>query len=784
MANQYLNITVPTPTQNPVPSSDIRDHVFGGAKIDEFVTSIVNTYIDRLGSEHYTAKGLTNLVKRIVSSLGLVPFGTFENGATIENAVQALKAVDGNYYRWDGDFPKTIPPGSTPETTGGVGAGAWVNVTDLTLRENLSQKDGAGLIGGATYAQIRAYNGTFNKIDCLGRENVFDGANGAFNLDETDKTSADNGGTILIDSLGRRWKRQLESNLVSAKWFAIGDGIADDSNAMQNLFDFCAPFEWFGSVSLTKQSMNKAKYIAIGSGKFRLTKTININPFMILRGSSGSGFFDSGDGGFEIIADFDSRDGYVLDSATYDASGNRMSSLSSSGTDFDNGMFTGCPGWLLENISITVPAGRNIRGCINRNLSMQSFIRNCSLTGANIGIKTSATWGGGLYDNHIIARAYSLFNINDVTVDEQINNYLTIDSLSKPSPLDFDYPEFGVGSEAVSGMTASVYNSYARPNHINNIWEKGELGCFNINQSSMHLENYAEGVREYVFAAHTCDLDIKLGVVFCQDAKLLWATGFSEQNIRIDFSSVAPFSAVAGWGSISAIKKPIITGSSNAARLLPYGEFVDYSDIAVNGAVNIFLSDGGDDNNSGYSESQPVATLQEAIDRCQSGNNKIKISGIVGTKYNYRSGSDVTRKVMDIDSVMISGASGSEINVSESFGEIHRVPAGIRNLLINSLKINLPSLGGEYKTMFPAAGELSINIVNSIINGNSALIGSVVGFAGTTMLSVSSSTLSCVLSHVPVSSAFSWIDSAYLVDTTGGSLGGAPGKKISSQLYP
>ncbi|WP_454878589.1 SGNH/GDSL hydrolase family protein [Serratia inhibens] len=60
MANQYLNIPVPTPTQDPVPSAKIQDHVFAGAKLDEWATSNENTYIDRLGGEKLTSTGMAN----------------------------------------------------------------------------------------------------------------------------------------------------------------------------------------------------------------------------------------------------------------------------------------------------------------------------------------------------------------------------------------------------------------------------------------------------------------------------------------------------------------------------------------------------------------------------------------------------------------------------------------------------------------------------------------------------------------------------------------------------
>ena len=53
-----LPLPLPTPTDNPVPSTDIRDAVYGGAMLDKVVTSTEPTYIDRLGGEHYTIDGI------------------------------------------------------------------------------------------------------------------------------------------------------------------------------------------------------------------------------------------------------------------------------------------------------------------------------------------------------------------------------------------------------------------------------------------------------------------------------------------------------------------------------------------------------------------------------------------------------------------------------------------------------------------------------------------------------------------------------------------------------
>ncbi|HBX4042336.1 TPA: hypothetical protein MH031_23415, partial [Klebsiella pneumoniae] len=51
-------VPLPTSTDNPVPSTDIRDAVYAGAMLDKVVTSTELTYTDRLGGEHYTVDGI------------------------------------------------------------------------------------------------------------------------------------------------------------------------------------------------------------------------------------------------------------------------------------------------------------------------------------------------------------------------------------------------------------------------------------------------------------------------------------------------------------------------------------------------------------------------------------------------------------------------------------------------------------------------------------------------------------------------------------------------------
>jgi hypothetical protein len=226
------------PTNLPVPSESPRDLKFNAGKIDEFVTSMGWTYTDRFGVQHYTIEGMRWIAQQAIAAFGYITLDSFEDGntLTLPNQVLRLEAT-GEYYRWDGEFPKAVPAASTPDSTGGIGVGAWVSVGDASLRADLAKGSGFGLIGGANYSQIRSNtNANTSRVYCIGKENIFDGGFGFFEVDASDTTSADNGGTILVDASGRRWKRQYDGS-VNLLWFATGDGTTDDSTALQKAVD-------------------------------------------------------------------------------------------------------------------------------------------------------------------------------------------------------------------------------------------------------------------------------------------------------------------------------------------------------------------------------------------------------------------------------------------------------------------------------------------------------------------------------------------------------------------
>ncbi|WP_241696782.1 tail fiber/spike domain-containing protein [Citrobacter freundii] len=137
-----------TPSNLPVPSEKPQDLKFNAGKIDEFVTSMARQYIDRFGVTHYTIEGLRWMAQQAIAEFGYITMDSFQAGATLTLSNQVLRDTsNGEYYRWDGIFPKTVPAGSTPDSTGGVVTGAWVGVGDASLRFDLTKY-------GATVDQI------------------------------------------------------------------------------------------------------------------------------------------------------------------------------------------------------------------------------------------------------------------------------------------------------------------------------------------------------------------------------------------------------------------------------------------------------------------------------------------------------------------------------------------------------------------------------------------------------------------------------------------------------
>lgn len=96
-----------------------------------------------------TATDGAAMMNQVIINSGFITLDSFEDGATITQRNQALRhAADGKLYRWAGDLPKVVPASSTPTSSGGMGDNAWLEVSDVTLRQDLANPDkGAAMVG-------------------------------------------------------------------------------------------------------------------------------------------------------------------------------------------------------------------------------------------------------------------------------------------------------------------------------------------------------------------------------------------------------------------------------------------------------------------------------------------------------------------------------------------------------------------------------------------------------------------------------------------------------------
>ncbi|MFL7751328.1 hypothetical protein VZC42_17075 [Raoultella ornithinolytica] len=197
-------VPLPTPTQAPVPSTDIRNAVFAGAKLDEEVNGTGEFYTDRLGVKRLTNTGRNNQFdaaqldranrfEQFLLSSGYVFLGDYEDGPFQFSARNQYIRYNNQYYRLNAATDVGF-------TTTGTDATSFVNdVTHFvlmdgdTLRQNLGSNEWE--LGGYLVA-------------------LFGGGN----------------------------VQQAIGFFTPERFGAVGDGVTDDYHAIQRMFDSIPPY--------------------------------------------------------------------------------------------------------------------------------------------------------------------------------------------------------------------------------------------------------------------------------------------------------------------------------------------------------------------------------------------------------------------------------------------------------------------------------------------------------------------------------------------------------------
>lgn len=167
-------VPLPTPTQVPVPSTDIRNAVFAGAKLDEEVTGTGEFYTDRLGVKRLTNTGRNNQFdaaqldranrfEQFLLSSGYVFLGDYEDGPFQFSARNQYIRYDNQYYRLNAATDVGFTTTGTDATSFVGDVTHFILMDGDTLRQNLaSSEDGLGdsLIA---HVQNGVFTGTLSK---------------------------------------------------------------------------------------------------------------------------------------------------------------------------------------------------------------------------------------------------------------------------------------------------------------------------------------------------------------------------------------------------------------------------------------------------------------------------------------------------------------------------------------------------------------------------------------------------------------------------------------------
>ncbi|HBK4953812.1 TPA: hypothetical protein SBQ34_000238 [Raoultella ornithinolytica] len=158
-------VPLPTPTKVPVPSTDIRNAVFAGAKLDEEVTGTGEFYTDRLGVKRLTNTGRNNQFnaaqqdranqfQQFLLSSGYVFLGNYEDGPFQFSARNQYIRYNDQYYRLNATTDVGFTTTGTDSTSFANDVAHFVLMDGDTLRQNL----GSGEVGAASVNYIHVFN--------------------------------------------------------------------------------------------------------------------------------------------------------------------------------------------------------------------------------------------------------------------------------------------------------------------------------------------------------------------------------------------------------------------------------------------------------------------------------------------------------------------------------------------------------------------------------------------------------------------------------------------------
>ena len=271
-------VPLPTPTQVPVPSTDIRNAVFAGAKLDEEVTGTGEFYTDRLGVKRLTNTGRNNQFdaaqldranrfEQFLLSSGYVFLGDYEDGPFQFSARNQYIRYNNQYYRLNAATDVGFTTTGTDATSFANDVTHFVLMDGDTIRQELGSGDGQKLVGKcATLGVLRTIEPEYHGQEIILFRAVNDGPvlNERLYYDALDSSTPDNDLFVFVTPSGARWKVNIDDGY--NVWLA--GFVASDNNLVEcinKISSFCISNTRTGEIPRLNDRALKVKIPAVGN---------------------------------------------------------------------------------------------------------------------------------------------------------------------------------------------------------------------------------------------------------------------------------------------------------------------------------------------------------------------------------------------------------------------------------------------------------------------------------------------------------------------------------------
>lgn len=400
---------------------------------------LAKEYADAAGSSAGNAKDSEDEARRIAASIkesGLIGYITsrsFEKGFNVTTWNEVLLwEEDGDYYRWDGTLPKNVPAGSTPETSGGIGRGAWVSVGDASLRSEISGKTGLSTIGKfSSIADLRNFDGYLSLINgsLVKVASYYDGygyGGGIFRWDATSADADDGGYTIKpTGNAGTgRWKREFVAAYLARTVSPLEFGAKMNYSTFDSAPAINAAISYLNPYLDTSYDSHQGGDVIFPAGQYYINDTIYGAPNVRLIGTGGTTGFRYSRAGCAIIISMSTMDNNKVqyDTAPYKTDGTGRYTDTS---NVDNAQYitAGYYGQYLENLVFLGNADQKANIRILRVPTAKLY--GVGAYGCRVSFWITGSWGTAVENCFAQGAKYATFLTPHTTALNIVGGYYT-----------------------------------------------------------------------------------------------------------------------------------------------------------------------------------------------------------------------------------------------------------------------------------------------------------------------------------------------------------------------